>query len=103
MKTNRYKNYHGHPRFYELLNEIAEIHSLKNHDYAGKDNPLANLKEFGWKGIVVRLGDKYFRLKNFVKSGELKVKDESIIDTFKDTAVYSLLAIILYEEENENR
>ena len=88
----------GHPRFYELLKVMAEMHSNKSHDYASRQDPLYNLRQFGWKGVVVRLGDKFCRLKGFVEKGELKVKDESIIDTFLDNAIYSLLAIVLYEE-----
>lgn len=91
----------GHKMFYDLLDEIAEIHSNKSHDYGGKENPLSNLSEFGWRGVIVRLGDKFCRLKNFYNQGELKVKDESVIDTLKDTAIYALLAIILYKEENK--
>lgn len=94
----------GHPRFYALLSEIAELHAAKNHDYAGEADPLRNLRMCeaagieAWKGVVVRLTDKLARLQGFAKTGELKVADESIIDTFKDMAVYSLLGLILYEE-----
>lgn len=91
---------YGDPRFYKLLKEITEVYSNKSHDYGGAD-PLSNLRDFGWKGVVVRLGDKFHRLKNFVQQGELKVKDESVIDTLKDNAIYSLLAIILFEQEKK--
>ena len=96
------KKFYGHYRFYELLDEMAELHNKKNHDYAGKD-PLSNLREFGWKGVVVRLGDKWRRIKNYTKQGELKVKEESLKDTLIDNAVYSLLCIILYEDEKEKK
>lgn len=100
------ENYHGHPKFYELLQQMADLHSRKNHDYAG-DDPLSNLRaseEIGipaWKGILVRLMDKWSRLKNFARTGTFEVKDESLIDAFMDNAVYSLLCIILFEEEKE--
>jgi hypothetical protein len=51
-----------------------------------------------WKGVVVRLGDKYSRLCNFAKKGKFEVKDESVEDTLKDLAVYGILALILYRE-----
>lgn len=83
---------------------MAEVHSAKNHDYAG-DDPLSNLKLTekmgwlkGWQSIIVRLGDKYSRLLNFAKKLELKVKDESFIDTCIDMANYALLCVICYEE-----
>lgn len=95
-------------RFYELLEEIKQLHDKKRHDYAQEADPFANfrLSELGgidaWKGIAVRLGDKYSRLMSFIQKGELKFNDESIKDTLMDNAVYSLIALILYEESQEN-
>jgi hypothetical protein len=94
-------------RFYELLDEIKSLHDKKRHDYAQEADPFANfrLSELGgidaWKGIAVRLGDKYSRLMSFIQKGELKFKEESIKDTFMDTAIYSLIGLILYEEARE--
>ncbi|KKN42485.1 hypothetical protein LCGC14_0712950 [marine sediment metagenome] len=96
---------HGHPGFYQLLDEIADLHDRKNHDYAGQD-PLSNLKlceEFGipaWKGVIVRLTDKWSRITQLITK-EAQVKDESIEDTLKDNAVYSLLAIVLRRERKD--
>lgn len=98
-----FEKMHGHPRFYELLVEIAELHSAKNFDYSG-DDPLANLRMCeqieipAWKGVLVRLIDKWSRILTFAQKGVFLVKDESVVDTLKDNAVYSLLCIILYEE-----
>lgn len=96
---------HGHPRFYKLLEEMADLHDRKNHDYSKEEDPLSNLracKAIGltpFMGVMVRLQDKWARLITFVKKGQLKVKDESVKDTLMDNAVYSLLGIILLEEE----
>ena len=98
---------HGHPRFYEILEQMKELHSRKNHDYAGASDPLKNLrackrlKLLPFMGVMVRLQDKWSRLEEFVKSGTLMVKDESVKDTLMDNAVYSVLAIILYEEQQK--
>lgn len=95
----------GHPRFYEILKDMADLHSRKNHDYAGTSDPLKNLRACTridlepFMGVLVRLQDKWSRLEEFVKSGKLMVKNESVIDTLMDNAVYSVLAIILYEEQ----
>jgi len=95
----------GHPRFYELLVQMAHLHSAKNHDYSGDEDPLGNFKaayRMGAKpslGVMLRLQDKWSRLERFVKTGKLLVKNESVYDTLMDNAVYSLLAIILLEEE----
>ena len=97
----------GHPRFYEILEQMKELHSRKNHDYAGTSDPLKNLRACErlelkpFMGVMVRLQDKWSRLEEFVKSGSLMVKNESVIDTLLDNAVYSVLAIILYEEQHK--
>ena len=39
--------------------------------------------------------------KSFAKKEKLKVKDESIKDTLIDMANYALIALIVYEEEQE--
>lgn len=106
------KHYHGHPMFYEIVDELKDLHSRKNADYAG-DDPLRNLRmceEAGipsWKGVIVRLTDKMSRLMTFAKKESFEVKDESVEDTFCDSAVYSILGLILYREskmiEDEKR
>ena len=35
-------DYHGDPRFYALLQELARLHSDKNHDYAKGGKPTGN-------------------------------------------------------------
>jgi len=98
----------GHPDFYKLLDQMADVHSRKNHDYAGDSDPLKNLRACErlnldpFMGVMVRLQDKWSRLEEFVKSGKLMVKDESVLDTLIDNANYSLLAIILYKEQLKN-
>jgi len=95
----------GHPRFHELVKQMSELHSKKNHDYAGTEQPLNNLREVvgmgipAWVGVGVRLSDKYTRMKNFIKNREFEFKEESLKDTMMDMAVYALLCIILFEEE----
>lgn len=99
----------GHPRFYQLCREIAELHSRKNSDYAQDDDPLSNLRRCerisipAWKGVLVRLEDKWDRTEKVANKGDAAVKDESLIDTLKDTAVYSLLCIILLEEQEKQK
>jgi len=97
------KKYYGHPDFYKLIDELKDIHSVKNHDYAG-DDPLSNFmicEKMGipaWKGVLIRISDKFSRLCSFARKQELKVKDENIEDTLKDMAIYALICIILYRE-----
>ena len=98
-------------RFHEILETIRELHDKKQHDYGANDDIFANfrLSELSgvpaWQGSVIRMGDKYARMSNFIKKGEFKFKEESIKDTLMDMAIYSLITMILYEEaaEAENK
>ena len=94
-------------RFYEILETIKNLHDAKKHDYGNSDvfanfrlSELAGISP--WKGSVVRMGDKYARISNFIKKGDFKFKEESIKDTLMDMAIYSLITIVLYEEEMFN-
>ena len=104
-KTNKQ---YGHPDFYKLLDQMAQLHSRKNHDYAGTSDPLKNLRACTrleldpFIGVMVRLQDKWSRIEEFVKSKTLLVKNESVEDTLMDNAVYSLLAIILLREQKKS-
>lgn len=93
---------HGDPRFYQLLEEIAELHSRKNHDYSKQGEPLSNFnraRSFGiepWKGILVRMSDKWSRIEELSKGKT--PKNESLRDSLIDNAVYSLLCVLLLED-----
>ena len=105
--NNPFEGYKGHPEFYNELMTIADIHARKNADYCGERDPLANLKLCmmmnvdPFIGCLVRIGDKFSRLCSFAQTGYLEVKDESIIDTLRDLAVYSLLAVVLFKEKKQ--
>lgn len=94
----------GSARFHELLKEMGELHDKKQRDYGTDLDPFANVRaseEFGvasWVGALVRLNDKIVRLKQFARRGDLA--NESAEDSMRDIAVYALIALCLYEEEN---
>jgi hypothetical protein len=73
----------------------------KGHDYAGMEDCLGNLRRFGLYGIIVRMSDKFSRLEQFAKSGELRVKDEGVADTLRDIRNYSFLAQIFLEGKDK--
>lgn len=91
----------GHPRFYELIKEICELHDRKNADYARDDDPLSNFRRaeaFGipaWKGVLVRMSDKWSRIEEL--SGGKTAQNESLRDSLIDLAVYALIDVILLE------
>lgn len=102
------KGKRGHPRFFELLKELAAIHETKNAGYSGRHNadPLANFRlaeRFGvtpFRGCMIRLSDKFARAANLVMDPRNEQVNESLVDTLKDLAGYCLIAICLYEEEH---
>jgi hypothetical protein len=93
---------HGDPRFYALLDEIAALHSRKNHDYAKTDEPLSNFhrsRALGvepWRGVLVRMSDKWSRIEQ-LSSGKV-AKNESLRDSLIDLAVYALIDVLLIED-----
>jgi len=97
------------PDFLKLLAKMLDIHERKNADYASVDDLYKNFRESehmgipAWKGIAVRLSDKFSRLREFVKMETLEVYDESIEDTLIDMANYSLLLILVRREALKER
>lgn len=94
----------GHPKFYALLEELAETHEKKNKDYARND-PLSNLKMCeaigipAYVGCFIRMQDKWSRLQNLMLKNP-DVINEPIEDTATDLAVYCLLFKILRGESD---
>ena len=90
--------------FDDVLDELKMLHDAKNHDYATEENPYKNLEGVSrigiepWRGIVIRLMDKFERVEQYCTNGELAIKSEGMEDTFKDIAVYSTLAMILFRK-----
>lgn len=93
---------HGDPRFYQLLEEIGNLHSKKSYDYTPAGDPLANFKRSeklgvpAWKGCLVRMGDKFGRIEQLASGKE--PQNESLRDSLIDTAVYALLCCLLLED-----
>jgi hypothetical protein len=95
-------------RFYELCDAVKAMHARKSADYgcpSGTD-PLANIRngaEFvgiePWRAAMVRLSDKVTRLRTFNATGRLEF--ESVQDTLLDLASYSLLTLVMYEEDQQ--
>ena len=93
--------------FDDELDALKMLHDAKNHDYATEENPYKNLEKVSaigiepWRGVVIRLMDKFSRLEEYCVKGELAIKSEGITDTFKDIANYSILAMILFRKEQK--
>lgn len=76
-----------------LCNELYRTYVAKNHDYG--DSFGESFKEFGITSAMVRLSDKWNRLKTLSKQDEkAMVQNESIKDTLLDMANYCLMTLI---------
>lgn len=89
-------------RFHELVKEISDLHDKKQADYGRENDPFANVRgsrEWGiddWVGAMIRLNDKVKRLQVYAQRGSLA--NEGVEDSFKDIAVYAIIALCLWEE-----
>lgn len=92
----------GSKKFYNALIEAALLHAQKQRDYGKTEDPFANVRASeewgipGWVGAMIRANDKVRRLQTFAETGTLA--NEGVRDSFIDLAVYSLIALVLYEE-----
>lgn len=96
-KAERY----GSPLFYALLEEMADTHNKKSHDYASSENPYGNYHFAGQvsslfahsvedAGFAGRVAEKIYRLAN-LEGSKKSPQNESIHDTETDIAVITLL------------
>lgn len=96
-------------RFHDILKEWGLLHDTKQTDYGLKSDPFSNVRaseDFGipgWIGAVVRANDKVKRIqkaaRQYLETGEITMANESLVDAFDDLGVYSGIARVLYEEE----
>lgn len=93
--------------FEETTASMIAISRAKNADYTGIGvSPFANFERVEQLGIctteqgfLTRMSDKLSRIASFCSKGELMVKDESVSDTLKDLANYSILMMGYLEEK----
>lgn len=93
----------GDPRFLALLDEIEALHARKQRDYGREHDPFANVRasiDWGvpaWIGGMIRATDKVKRLQTYAVTGSLS--NEGVEDSLLDLAVYSLICLILFRED----
>lgn len=88
---------------------MLTIARAKNQDYAGDaSDPFANftrVKALGIctpeAGFLTRMTDKLSRIASITASGKTAVKDESVKDTLRDLANYSLLMLAYLESRKD--
>jgi hypothetical protein len=95
----------GSKRFHEILKELGDLHDRKQADYGREGDPFANVRaseDFGvspWIGAMIRANDKVRRIQTYAKRGSLV--NESLEDSLRDLAVYSIIALLLLEETDK--
>lgn len=81
-------------RFKEIVAEMATLYENKNKDYG--DSFGKSIKEHGNIAGIVRMEDKFNRLKSLLNSNE-KPNYESVSDTLTDLANYAIMMRIELE------
>lgn len=81
-----------------ICNKLTTTYEQKNNDYGNSFSVMR--KEYD-NAILIRLFDKYSRLKSLKSGITQKVADESVKDTLLDLANYCILELIEMEIENE--
>lgn len=70
--------------------ENIQLLDKKNLDYGPN-----NINAYGTIGVVVKMTDKFERLKTFFNKKRRRMVNESILDTFKDISNYGIIAILI--------
>lgn len=75
----------------EICKELNKVYTRKNHDYG---DSFAKLRSEFPDAILVRIYDKYSRLKTLLQYTDQEVQDESIDDTLMDLANYCIMELV---------
>ena len=91
-------------KYIDLLDKLRDLHLSKSADYGTSDDPLANIRNGAafvgiepWRACLVRLSDKVTRIGTYCAKGTLS--HEGVEDSFLDLAAYSLLTLLLHQEQ----
>lgn len=84
----------------KIIKEIHEMFVKKNADYGNSFEK--SLDEWGLIVSAMRVQEKLDRVKTSLKQ-ELKVKDESVEDTFLDIANYAIMTVMWLRKEKEKK
>lgn len=83
----------------DICNFMTNTYIKKNADYG--DSFAALRREFP-ESILLRIGDKYNRLKTLMSQKEVHVVDESLSDTLLDLANYCVMELMEMEFDRIN-
>jgi hypothetical protein len=110
MITDKREDRHGHPRFYEIIEELADLHSRKNYDYASGGDPLGNFKrvarifsaypnlDLGDPSVIALVyAMKQVDATLWLLNNKHGAKVEGTSERLQDVAVYSMITMIMEE------
>jgi len=78
---------------WDIMDELGNLLITKQLDY-GPGN-INNAHGGPINGLMVRIGDKFERLKNLLKKQQIKPQHEPIEDSFKDLANYGVIGLMI--------
>ena len=80
--------------YFKVHTEAFEIFLKKNKDYGDA------FAEYGYIGVIVRIGDKVKRLSSVTKNGINVVDDETLRDTLMDLHNYAAMDVMLMDNDS---
>jgi len=86
--------------YQETLNEMAETFYLKNERYG--DSFTQTMDDYGMVTSMIRVTDKFNRLKTLYQNRELDEDDEPIVDTMLDMANYLVMTLAYMKSREED-
>lgn len=95
-------------RYSEILKELQDLHDKKAKDYGSDKDQYVNIRnsqDFGipaWIGCMIRANDKMKRIQTAatqaITTDEVSLANESLEDSLRDLAVYSIIGLVMLEE-----
>lgn len=85
--------------FSDICEQLTDLYNRKNADYG--DSFYKTFQEYGMDMVCIRLSDKLERLKKLTRGSEQKIKDESIEDTLRDMANYTIMTLMELNEKSD--
>ena len=86
-------------QFKPYTDDIAATLKQKNKAYGNSFD--REMDEWGLSALCIRLSDKYSRLKNLIKNPNIDKGDESLYDTLRDLAGYSILGMNYLDQSDK--
>lgn len=87
--------------YHATLNEMANTFFIKNERYG--DSFTQTMDDYGMVTSMIRVTDKFNRLKTLYQNKNLDEDDESIVDTMLDMANYLVMTIAYIKSREESK